>query len=113
MDNQKKGRSARAKGAAGEREIANYIRDTWGYDTRRGMVFCGQSDVIGLEGIHMEVKRVERLNIHAAMNQAMREAEKRDDGLPAVFFRRNRGEWLVCMSLVDWMDLYGAWIDER
>jgi hypothetical protein len=67
---------------------------------------------VGLDGIHPEVKRVEKLNIHKAMEQAKEEAIKRDDGLPTVFFRRDRGEWLVCMRLEDWIDLYGAWIDE-
>ena len=109
MDHQKKGRSARNKGASGERELASLLRDTWGYDVHRGMVFCGESDMVGLKGIHPEVKRVERLNIHEAMAQAIREADKRNDGLPTVFFRRNRGEWLVTMRLSDWIDLYGEW----
>ena len=113
MDNKQRGRSARAKGAVGERELANLLRDTYGYDVHRGMVFCGESDLVGLKGIHPEVKRVERLNIHEAMAQAIREAEKRQDGLPTVFFRRSRGEWLVCQQLTSWIDLYGAWIDER
>ena len=39
--------------------------------------------------------------------------KKRQDGVPAVFHRRDRGEWLVTMSLDDWIDFYGAWKDER
>ena len=66
---------------------------------------------MGLTGIHPEVKRVERLNIHEAMAQAVTEAQGRADGLPTVFFRRDRGEWLVAMRLADWIDLYGAWND--
>lgn len=66
---------------------------------------------MGLTGIHPEVKRVERLNIHESMAQAVAEAHKRADGLPTVFFRRDRGEWLVAMRLADWIDLYGAWND--
>lgn len=112
-DNVKRGRAARNKGASGERELANLLRDTWGYDVKRGHVFYRESDVVGLNGIHPEVKRVERLNIHEAMKQAIEEAEKRKDGLPTVFFRRNRGEWLVTMRLTDWIDLYGAWVNER
>ena len=41
------------------------------------------------------------------------EAKKRKDGLPTVFHRRNRTEWLVTMRLEDWIDLYGAWNDEE
>ena len=108
----KRGRASRNKGAVAERELANLLRDTYGYEVHRGKVFYGESDLVGLSGIHPEVKRVESINIHKAMEQAVTEAEKRKDGLPTVFFRRNRGEWMVTMRLVDWIDLYGAWEDE-
>lgn len=107
------GKSQRDKGANGERELSNLLREQYGYETRRGMVFLHQSDLIGLSGIHPEVKRVERLNIWEAMRQAVLEAGIRRDGLPTVFHRRNRGEWLVTMRLRDWIDLYGAWQDGR
>lgn len=106
---ERRGRAARNKGAVAERELANLLRDMYGYPTHRGKVFYGESDVVGLDGIHIEAKRVERLNIHQAMVQAIIEAQKRQDGLPAVFHRRNRGEWLVTMRLTDWIDLYGEW----
>ncbi len=59
----------------------------------------------GLPGIHMEVKRVERLNVPEAMKQATRDAERFHDGAPAVFHRRSREPWLVTMQLRDWLDL--------
>lgn len=34
-------------------------------------------------------------------------AEKFEDGMPALFHRRNRKLWLVTMRLEDWMKLYG------
>ena len=106
-----RGRSCRNKGANGERELANLIRDTWGYEVKRGQCFNHQSDLVGLPGIHPEVRRVEKLNIYEAMAQAIEESQKREDGLPTVFHRRNNKEWLVTMRLTDWMDLLGAWID--
>lgn len=109
MDLSKKGRSSRNKGANGERELANLLRDNWGYETRRGQVFNHQSDIVGLKGIHPEVKRVEKLNVQQAMDQAIKEAQIRNDGIPTVFHRRNNKEWLVTMRLTDWIDLYGAW----
>ena len=134
MDRKRIGKSARNKGAGAERELANLIRDTWGYQTRRGYVFEHQSDVIGLPGIHMEVKRVEKLNVRAAMDQAKRESQIRCDGIPVVFHRKNYGKWKVTMelgdlvellgytgcidntlatvSLADWIDIYGGWINE-
>lgn len=54
----------------------------------------------GLEDYHIEVKRVERLNI----NEAMRQAEADADGrVPVVVHRRSRRPWLVTMRLSDWL----------
>lgn len=110
-DPHKRGAASRRKGAQAENELANLLRDMYGYEVHRGKVFYHESDLVGLPGIHPEVKRVESLNIHKAMAQAIAEAEKRQDGLPTVFFRRNRGEWMVTMRLTDWIDLYGVWKD--
>ena len=112
-DKKKRGKAARNKGANAERELANLIRDMWGYPTHRGKVFYGESDVVGLDGIHIECKRQERLNIWDAMKQAQEEAKKRQDGLPTVFHRKDGTEWLVTMTLSDWIDLFGAWNDGR
>lgn len=110
-DNVTRGRGARNKGANGERELASLLRDMWGYEVHRGKVFYHESDLVGLKGIHVECKRVEKLNINAAMNQAILESKKRGDGVPAVFHRKNRCDWLVTMKLEDWNDLYSAWIE--
>lgn len=110
-DKRKRGKAARNKGAAAERELAALIRDTWGYEVHRGKVFYHESDIVGLDGIHMEVKRQERLNVYEAIKQAIAEADKRSDGIPAVFHRRDREGWLVTMRLEDWIDLYGEWRD--
>ena len=101
------GRSSQRKGAEGERELAALLRE-YGYTVARGgsLSFGEVPDLTGLPGIHIEVKRVERLNISEAMRQAARDAEKLRDGAPAVFHRRNRESWLVTMKLNDWMALY-------
>ena len=52
------------KGKNGERELATILRE-YGYDSRRGQQYCGSNgdaDVVGLPGVHIECKRVERLN---------------------------------------------------
>lgn len=103
------GKMQREKGKRGERELAGILRDH-GYDCRRGQQFCGaagDADVIGLPGIHIECKRVERLNLQEAMDQAGRDA--REGELPAVFHRRDRSGWLVTMRLEDWIGLYREW----
>ena len=99
---------SRRKGADGERELASRLQER-GIGCHRGYVQFKQSDLIGIEGIHVECKRVEKLNIHEAMEQAKRVAVKRQDGVPTVFHRRNRTEWLVTMRLDDWAEMYKGW----
>ena len=108
-DKKKRGAASRSKGARGERLLAQKLKG-YGFDVHRGFTFHHESDVVGLDGIHCEVKRVEKLNIHKAMAQAVEESEKREDGMPTVFFKRDREEWLVCMRLPDWIKLYKTWI---
>jgi hypothetical protein len=67
----------------------------------------GDADVVGLPGIHIECKRVEKLNLYDAMSQAISDA--RADEIPAVFHRKNRCEWLVTMKLEDFMKIYPEW----
>lgn len=98
--------NSKRKGNAGERELASLLRGH-GYNARRGQQFSGangDADVEGLPGIHIEVKRVERLNIYNAMKQSIRDARPGES--PAVFHRRNREEWLVTMTFDDWIELY-------
>ena len=112
------GKSQREKGKRGERELAGQLRE-YGYDCRRGQQYCGCSgaaDVVGLPGIHIECKRVERLNLHDAMDQAVRDAGALpEDGrpFPAVFHRRDHEEWLVTMRLEEWIHLYREWESGR
>ena len=82
--------NSRAKGARYERELARAFRAEGYHDARRGQQYSGangDADVVGLPGIHVEAKRVERLNIHRAMDQAVRDA--REGEIPVVFHRKN------------------------
>jgi Holliday junction resolvase len=101
--------NSRDKGARGERELANKLKE-YGYTTRRGQQYSGieGQDVVGLDGIHIECKRVERLNIYDAVDQAKRDTE---GGKPTVFHRKNHCEWLVTMTLDDWIGLYREWLN--
>ena len=105
------GKPSQRKGAQGERELAKVL-EAEGYPMQRGGPSFGTiPDLVGLPGIHVEVKRVERLNVSAAMQQAERDAIKFQDGDPAVFHRRNREPWLVTMRLTDWLKLYKGGVD--
>lgn len=105
------GKTSRNKGKVGERELAAALRAEGFESARRGQQYSGSetsADVVGLPGIHIECKRVEKLNIYEAVEQAQRDAG--DSGeLPVVFHRRNRKPWLVTMPLSDWMILYRKW----
>ena len=104
------GRSSQRKGRAGEIELAK-ILDRCGIRAAPGppLNYGTVPDVIGIDGIHAEVKRVERLNVPEAMAQSIRDSEKFQDGRPALFHRRNRGKWLVTMQLDDWVQMYSKW----
>lgn len=101
------GKTSQRKGAEGERELAALLREH-GYNIKRGgsLSFGQAPDLYGLPGIHIEVKRVERLNVPEAMKQAASDAEKFKNGMPTLFHRRSREPWLVTMRLSDWMQLY-------
>ena len=97
------GSKSQRKGAAGERELAQILQE-YGYACDRGgsLSFGEVADITGLPGIHIEVKRVEKLNVCEAMEQSIRDSE----GMPMLFHRRNRKPWLVTMRLEDWMRMY-------
>lgn len=97
----KKRINSRDKGAVGERELAGEFNRLFGTSARRGQQFSGLEgeDVVGLDGIHVESKRVENLNIHKAMAQAVRDSKELK--VPAVFHRKNRTDWLVTVRLND------------
>lgn len=105
--------NSKNKGTRGERELAEKLRE-YGFDAHRGQQFSGgydSPDVYGLPGIHIEVKRVERLNISEAYRQAERDADRK--AIPAVFHRKNRERWMVTVDLVDFMEIYKAWLKEK
>lgn len=96
--------NSRNKGKRGELELAAILRE-YGFDARRGQQYCGASgdaDVLGLPGVHIECKRVERLNIDAAMEQAARDA--RPGEVPVVMHRRNGKPWMATMLLKDFLE---------
>ena len=101
------GAKSQRKGRGGELELAQVLQE-YGYDVRPGRAqsYGTTPDITGLSGIHIECKRAERLQPYDWMAQAERDANRFQDGAPAVFFRRSRSPWLVVMKLEDWMDLY-------
>lgn len=64
-------------------------------------------DVVGLDYIHIECKRVQNLNLYDAMEQSKRDSKEGQS--PAVFHRKNNKKWLVTMELDDFMKLYNEY----
>lgn len=93
------------KGKRGELMLVHFLNDL-GLNVKRGYVWLNQSDLIGLKGIHIECKFVERLNVRQAMEQAKEESKKKGDGVPVVFWKTSRKEWLTIMRTADFVDLY-------
>lgn len=101
--------NSRNKGKRGELEWARFCRDQGYSDVRRGQQYSGVEgeDVVGLPGIHCEVKRTEKLRLYDAIDQARRDAK--DGQLPIIAHRRNHCDWLVVMRAEDWFRLYREW----
>lgn len=107
------GKASRDKGKRGEREWALFCRDQ-GYDCNRTAQYRGNTgaagDVEGLPGIHMEVKRTERLLPWDYMTQAQHDARESGKGqIPIVAWRKNDHPWMVLMRAEDWFEIYKAW----
>jgi len=95
----------------GELEVANIFKDYGFDDARRSQQYAGinhDADVVGLPNMHVEVKRVERLNIDKAVEQMQR--DKRDEELGMVVHRKNRKDWKVTMDLDEWMEVYKRYL---
>lgn len=119
-----KGRGCKEKGAKFERELADWFNSqVYGRDSAYraplsgggGGVnerMTGGADLVGTPLIHVEAKRVERLNFLEAMAQAERSlARSGGPEVPVVINRRNRmttDDSLVVMRLKHWRILYLA-----
>ena len=105
--------NSKRKGAVGERELAAKLTELFGQHCRRGQQYNGLEgdDVVGLDGIHIECKRTERLQVHASMEQSMRDAKH--DEIPIVCHRANRRDWIVILRLDDLPQLIDKLIEFR
>jgi hypothetical protein len=91
-------KNSRRKGKVGELEFASLLREN-GFDARRGQQFAGGAaspDVVSraLAWLHIELKRVQNLNLADACAQAEGDCA----GKPwIVAHRRNHAPWLISM----------------
>tara|TARA_R100001163_G_scaffold62911_1_gene54178 strand:- start:5570 stop:5899 length:330 start_codon:yes stop_codon:yes gene_type:complete len=95
-------KASRDKGKRGEREAAEALRQL-GWQARRGVQHAGgpdSPDVVSDFPMHIEVKRVERLQLWQAYMQATEDAAAAGRP-PCVLHRASRQPWLITMSLQD------------
>ena len=103
------GRHSRNKGKRGEREVAKIFRDA-GYPARRSVQYNGRpgtaADVVGVPGMHIEVKFVEKERIREWYRQAERDATASPDkDIPVIVHRKSWDPWLVTLSLGDFIKI--------
>lgn len=100
------GKASREKGKRGEREASNLFKE-YGHDTKRGVQYHGgpdSPDVVGLPDVHIEVKRVESLQLYKALDQSKEDSDEQD--FPIVMHRKNNQDWVIIQPVEDWMLLY-------
>lgn len=102
------------KGKAGERELANLLREWFGeaYTIRRNLMqsMVGGYDLEGLPNLAIEVKRVERLAIPKWWRQARTQADNvyAPSGScyvtrPLLAYRQNRKRWTFVVRVNDYL----------
>lgn len=108
------GAMSRTKGAAAEREVAALIRDLTGWDAqRRVRQHDGDSDLLGVPGWSIEVKR------HARVTPAVLESwwdqtvSQAGGLLPVLLYRVDRREWRAVWPIAMHMTNQSAdyWVD--
>jgi hypothetical protein len=95
------GSMSKRKGAAGEREAAEKLNEVLVTRFHRGRQYHGgpeSPDLTGdLPGLHLEVKRCERLRLYEALAQARRDASVTQ--VPAVMHRANQKPWVIVVDV--------------
>ena len=106
--------NSKQKGKNGELEFVKKCKEYGFKNARRSQQYAGinhDADVVGLPDLHIEVKRVERLNVDAAIEQAQR--DKKEEELAIVAHRKNNKEWLITMTVDEWFEIYKRYLLTR
>lgn len=99
------GMRSRRKGASGELEVQELARAHGFHACRRAFASgaSGGGDLTGIPGVHVEVKRTERLDLPGAFRQAQAAADRGE--IPVVAHRSNNQPWLATLPLDDLLAL--------
>lgn len=106
--------NSRRKGKTGELALVRKLKE-YGYNVRRSQQYAGinnDADVVGIDRLHIECKYTAQGHgkTYEWIEQAIR--DKRPDEIPVVMHKKvskeYRGnEWLVTMTLDDFMKIWG------
>lgn len=107
MSKKKKRKNSRRKGKDAELEAKDELNRLFGTDCRRSQQFCGKAgdaDVVGLEGIFIEVKRRQSFSIDktletCAVDIAGGDFEVRP--VPLILHRKDDTQWKATIPLND------------
>lgn len=104
------GRRSQAKGRRAEIELAEYLSKAGFTDARPGapLNYGTIPDITGVNGLHIECKRCEKLLPAKWYEQASTDAERMQDGIPVVMYRQSRKPWMILLSLSDFLALTGG-----
>jgi Holliday junction resolvase len=91
--------NSRKKGQVGEREVIHILREELGIDATRNLDQWrdGGSDVLGLDGWSIEVKRAKSPLIRQWWEQTCRQTG--DGQKPVLFYRLDRRDWRVVVPI--------------
>lgn len=93
--------NSRTKGRAGEQEVARILRDELRLEIRRNwqqQAAEGGSDLTGVPGWAIEIKRGKNIRLNDAWQQACAQA-LRVTSRPVLIYRFDRQDWMAQVSL--------------
>lgn len=101
------GKASQRKGRRAEAEFSELL-NSYGFSTQPGqpLSFGKMPDVIGMPGIHLEIKRHEKTSLTEWLRQSQTDADKFHDGIPLVAHRRSRQPWIISMTVENFIQLY-------
>ena len=98
-----RGKSSRARGKVGERELAAVLTEA-GYPARRAQQYRGTEssadiacELLELLGLHIECKRTERLLFNEWWETVVADAGNKKT--PVICWRKDRGDWIAFIPL--------------
>lgn len=90
----------RARGARGEREARDAVKEHLGMDAKRSAQASGKlsADLIGTGLVHFECKKRRTIAAARFMDQAVNDCGTQ---IPVVIMREDHGEWLLVVRVKD------------